>query len=593
MKWLTSWLAGWWRELLGASVVLVSRIAIAPRTFWEHDEILFAQGVENFEPLRFHPHPPGYPLYILLGKFVHLFVHDIFTTLVWISIASCVVGFLALARLFRHLLDDADLAAAGALLVYFSAAMLVHAVLPLSDSSAFALIALTLLAIVHLRDETHERAAILTGIAASCAIGLRPQLLVPLLPVLVIALVEMRRMRQRIAAVLAFAFISALWFLPLVDAAGGPESLLEWERKQVDYVAAHDAAISRSVYSAAGVFTRFVIHPWGSKYVTLPLLFFFAFGIVELERRGNRRMLPLVVFTLVQLAFELRSMDPADGVRYSIPILPLVALIAVCGLGLIRRSAQLRIVPWLGVALIAGVSLWYVSPIVKPRTASASPPAAAAEFAERTLAPNTVILFDWSVRPHADYLFARFHPMQIEAGLRDLYDRPDVPVMLFTNGGSRDPEAKTFSWPMSDAYGKLTRNYYRVVSLEPIPPARRYLPVRGVYALERTNDGETWRWLENDAVIRLPQLHGAHAKLSFTLSPSTPFESNDIALFVNGAPAGKVIARRDGIASAEVALPSGNAELRIVSARAFSPAAVLHNGDSRTLAAQLTALQLN
>src|SRR6185369_2748015 len=95
MNRLTSGLYGWWRELLGAILVLASRVAIAPRTFWEHDELLFAQGVENFEPLRFHPHPPGYPLYILLGKFVNLFVHDIFTSLVWISIVSCVVGFLA------------------------------------------------------------------------------------------------------------------------------------------------------------------------------------------------------------------------------------------------------------------------------------------------------------------------------------------------------------------------------------------------------------------------------------------------------------------------------------------------------------------
>jgi len=593
MNRLTSGLYGWWRELLGAILVFASRVAIAPRTFWEHDELLFAQGVESFEPLRFHPHPPGYPLYILLGKFVNLFVHDIFTSLVWISIVSCVVGFLALARLFRHLIDDADLAVAAALLVYFAAAMLVHSVLPMSDSASFAMVALTLLAVVHLRDETHERAAILTGVAASCAIGLRPQLLVPLAPVLLLALIEMRRLKQRIASVLAFAFISFLWFLPLVDAAGGFESLVAWERKQVDYVAVHDAAVSRGLYSAGGIFTRFVIHPWGSKYVTLPLLFFLAFGLVEIVRRRNRRMLPLVIFTLVQLAFELRSMDPADGARYSIPILPLFALVAVCGLGVIQRSAQLRLIPWLGVALIGGLSLWYVSPIVRARTTGASPPVTAAGYAVHALAPNTVILFDWSVRPHADVLFARFHPMQVEAGLRALYDRPDVPVVLFSNGGSRDAEAKTFSWPPSDAYGKLTRNFYRVVSLEPIPPSRRYLPLRGVYALERTNEGESWRWLAKESEIRLPRAHGSSAKLSFMLGPDAPFETNDIAMFVNGAEAGKVSARRGEVTVGEVSLPAGPVDLRLVAAHAFSPDAIIHNGDLRTLSTQLTGLQLN
>ncbi len=593
MKRLTSGLYEWWREILGAIVIFASRIAIAPRTFWEHDEILFAQGVQSFEPLKFHPHPPGYPLYILLAKFVNLFAHDVFTSLVWISIVSCVVGFIALARLFRHLIGDADAAVAGAMLVYFAAAMLVHSVLPMSDSPAFAFAALTLLAIVHLREETHERAAILTGIAASCAIGIRPQLLIPLAPVLLVALAEMRRQRQRVASVVSFSFVSFLWFLPLVDAAGGFGPLMAWERKQADYVAVHDAAASRGLYSAAGIFTRFVIHPWGSKYVTLPLLFFMAFGLIEVVRRRNRRMLPLALFTAVQLAFELKSMDPADGVRYSIPILPLVALIAVCGLAAIARSAQLRVIPWAGVAFIAGLSLWYASPIINARTTGASPPAAAAAYAARTLPPNTIVLFEWSVRPHAEYLFAQFHPMQIEAGLRELYDRPGVPVVLFSNGGSRDPEAKTFSWPANDAYGKLTRNFYRVVSLEPIPPPRRYLPLRGVYALERTNEGESWRWLAKEAEIRLPHSHGSHVQLSFRLSPDSPYETNDLTLFVNGAEAGKVTARRGATVVADLALPPGDADLRILAAQSFSPDAIIHNGDARTLSTQLTGLQLN
>src|SRR3954470_672048 len=187
MNRFTSGLYGWWRELLGALIVLVSRIAIAPHTFWEHDELLFAQALRDFDPLRFHPHPPGYPLYVLLGKFVNLFLGDAFRSLVSISVVFAVVGFIALARLFRKLIDDADLAVAAALIVYFSSAMLIHSVLPMSDGPAFALVALTLLAIADVGSGTHERAAILTGVAASCAIGVRPQLLVPLFPALLIA----------------------------------------------------------------------------------------------------------------------------------------------------------------------------------------------------------------------------------------------------------------------------------------------------------------------------------------------------------------------------------------------------------------------
>ena len=582
---------GWWRELIGALIVLVSRIAIAPLTWWEHDELLFAQGVVDFDPLRFHPHPPGYPLYILVAKLVNLFVGDVFRCLVSISVVAAVVGFLALARLFRRLIDDPDLAVVAALIVYFSSAMLIHSVLPMSDGPSLALVALTLLAISHVGSGEHERAAILTGVAASCAIGVRPQLLVPLVPVLILALFLMRTKRERIASVIAFGFVSLLWFLPLLDAAGGWNPLITWEKKQFAYVATHDAAASRGMLSAAGIATRFLIHPWGSKYVTLPLLFFMAFGVVDFIRRRNRLMLPLLLFSAVQLIFELRGMDPADAARYSIPLLPLLALIVACGLGVIRSSARLPVIPWLGAALLAGLSIWYVSPIVKARTRMPSPPAAAAAYINRTFPPNTVVLYEWSVRPHADYLLARFHPMQIEAGLRELYDRPDVPVVIIANGGSRDRDAKVFSWPPNDAYGKLTRNFYRVVSVVPVPPASRYLPIRGVYATERTSEGEEWRWLAQDAVIRLPHEHGAHATIALKLSPDTPYARNDVTIFVNGVEAARGAATREDATMIDVALPAGNVDVRIASAQSFAPAAVLHNQDPRTLAVQLVGLR--
>src|SRR6476659_6864459 len=132
-------------EYAGAAIVLVSRLLTMPRTFWESDELLFAAAVTKFDPWSSHPHPPGYPLYIGLGKFVALFTGDPFIALTALSVIACVVGYLALARLFTRLLDDPELAVCAALIFYFSAAMLVHGTLPLSDSPAIACLALTLL----------------------------------------------------------------------------------------------------------------------------------------------------------------------------------------------------------------------------------------------------------------------------------------------------------------------------------------------------------------------------------------------------------------------------------------------------------------
>src|SRR5690349_19472887 len=85
-----------WRELLGAIIVLASRIVTAPRTPWENDEFLFAEGVKHFDPSLYHPHPPGYPLYILLGKVFNAFTNDPWRALLIIAILAAPIGFVAL-----------------------------------------------------------------------------------------------------------------------------------------------------------------------------------------------------------------------------------------------------------------------------------------------------------------------------------------------------------------------------------------------------------------------------------------------------------------------------------------------------------------
>src|SRR5881628_996534 len=84
----TGRLYGSWREILGAIVVLASRLATVPKTFWEGDELLFAAAVLKFDPWSSRPHPPGYPLYVGLGKFFALFTGDPFPALIALSVIA-------------------------------------------------------------------------------------------------------------------------------------------------------------------------------------------------------------------------------------------------------------------------------------------------------------------------------------------------------------------------------------------------------------------------------------------------------------------------------------------------------------------------
>lgn len=78
-----------------------------------------------------------------------------------------------------------------------------------------------------------------------------------------------------------------------------------------------------------------------------------------------------------------------------------------------------------------------------------------------------------------------------------------LPLLHFAHGNANEPGARVFSREEADAYGKLTNNRYRHVSL--IPIEHRFAPLRGVFGIERNEAGESWRWLEREAEVRVPR----------------------------------------------------------------------------------------
>ncbi len=71
-----------------SALVLVTRIAFRSHYLYDIDSINFALGMRRFDPSVHQPHPPGYFLYVLLGRAANLLFHDANAALVAISIAA-------------------------------------------------------------------------------------------------------------------------------------------------------------------------------------------------------------------------------------------------------------------------------------------------------------------------------------------------------------------------------------------------------------------------------------------------------------------------------------------------------------------------
>jgi hypothetical protein len=567
--------------------------------------VLFVKGVLLFDPLHHQPHPPGFPLLIGLGKLGNLFFHDPFASLVALSVLSSLVGYLALVDAFRRMapisaggpggMDEAErVAIVGAALFQLSPAMLVYGPLALSEPPALLFLSLALAAAARLREGVSLLPALGLGTAASAAIGCRPQLAVAVLPMLAVALWPARRELRRLAAgVGAFAAVSLLWFVPLVVAVGGPGSLGPFLAKQAGLVARYDAAEMRAGEGGPPIAVRFLAHPWGPRWTSVPVLGLAAAGGVALIAARKPVFLPLAVLSGVDLAFALKVMNPQDAVRYALPSMLLVAFAAAVGIAALARLARVPNAVWPVAGLFAVCFLVYTGPLLAVRTRVASPPIQAIRWIARSVPKNAVLLVDKELAPHTSHFFPELTISLATPGLEAAGRyRPDVPVLLLGNGASRWPGAVSFEWPESDAWRNLTRGAYRVVSVSPLPGEGRYAALYGVGGYEPGILAPEWRWLAPEAAIRIGLPPGAPpGRLAVTLglprfapSPSVP-----VTVAVAGAAPQIVSVPREGRQTVVLPLPAGakTDEIQFRTPVSFVPADIGLGADRRRLAVQL------
>jgi hypothetical protein len=93
-----------WLVIALAIGVAATRFAALSRSMWDLDEALFASALQHYDVALHHPHPPGFPLFVAIGKLVRLIVSDDFHALRTVSLLASLFLFpamFALARSFR------------------------------------------------------------------------------------------------------------------------------------------------------------------------------------------------------------------------------------------------------------------------------------------------------------------------------------------------------------------------------------------------------------------------------------------------------------------------------------------------------------
>ena len=387
-----------------AALALIFAITHAPflaPSLEDIDSVNFALGVRDFDVATHRPHPPGYPVYIALGKVAAAITGLVSaappsaieaTALAAVSLVSGLVAIVLLYRVFANMGrgQPFDLEAFAAAAITASCPLFWYlAARPMSDlpglAAALASQACLLSAWRIQRPgpdgdrrmppavtAASGRMIVIGAFLAALSIGLRSQTLWFTAPVLVLVLFD--RVGRGVAGALIgggvmFVAGGLAWGIPLLAASGGLNAYLAALGTQ----AGEDFASGEMLYTNPGpralafALLRTFVHPWDSTMLGAVIVILAAAGVVQLVWRDRRSLAAVIALAGPYVVFHLLFQD-TSFVRYALPLVPVVAFLAVRGVSLVSPRA----VP-VAAALISIACVAIASPVLVAYRAEPSP----------------------------------------------------------------------------------------------------------------------------------------------------------------------------------------------------------------------------
>jgi 4-amino-4-deoxy-L-arabinose transferase-like glycosyltransferase len=207
-------------------LTVVSRLPYRARMLYNWDAVQFALAIREYDVMKHQPHPPGYVLYVALGRLVNAWLHDataayVVLAVVFSGLTTFVVYYLARAAYDRPTaLASATLLAVSPLFWFYGSVGLTYA--------GEALVASTVAYFAFRALHGGARDAWLGAGYLGLAGGLRQSVLVLLFPLwLGSVAVGVRRWRTIAVGVAILALTVLSWFLPMVWWTGGLGRYLE------------------------------------------------------------------------------------------------------------------------------------------------------------------------------------------------------------------------------------------------------------------------------------------------------------------------------------------------------------------------------
>lgn len=359
------------------------------RTLWDWDEALFVLALRDYDVVAYHPHPPGFPLFIALAKLIPT---DAFHALQAVSFVASLFVFPAMFFLARALRASAPVAIAAGLLLAFLPNVWFYGGTALSDVPSMVLV-ITACALL-LRGQV-VLGAIVLGVAA----GFRPQnLLIGFVP-FVIAFRQRRR--AALGAALITIAIVAVTYAAAASLSGGWDAYRGVLAKHEAYIRNTDSFLAPRHPGLIRVADDFFFRPFRAPAINVIVTLLAAIAGVR-----RRHWLAIAIFGPF-CAFAWMFLDFHSASRFSIAYMPMFAMLAAAGIPERGRN--------LALAVVVALMIVWTWPALRVVHTTASPPVAAFESLRGFKGPIHV---DDRLGAHAEVLIpGRVHATEGEAAV--------------------------------------------------------------------------------------------------------------------------------------------------------------------------------
>ena len=347
-------------------LALLTRLPFATANLYAPDSVLYARGMERFDPFDQRPQPPGYLWYVLVLRAIDLATHDPNRAMTIVSAlagaATVVLVYLLAARLY-----DERTARVSALFVLTAVTFWAYGGVAYPYTLLAALTALCALLFWRAVDPAQTRSArglrlLVASAAWGVAIGFRSDLAIFLAPVWLLAATGATPATAALSAAIVAALVGA-WVFASAFADGGLARFLEAVQIQSKFVDDRYSvlgngpiAIYRNLYELGRFLGR-------GLYFLIPLV---AVTLISaearrIELRDRVRTAFIALWLLTPLAFYVFIHVGEYGYIFS--LLPGLAIVAARGAIALAKGVRMpRTFKWIvAAAVLANAAIFLLT----------------------------------------------------------------------------------------------------------------------------------------------------------------------------------------------------------------------------------------